>query len=102
MKNKILPVGSIVKLNIMKEERKDTKFCILRRFILNINEKDEYFEYELMLYPGGTQDGKVILINSEQISEVVYYGYSDDEDILFINAREQLIAENDIKKANIY
>ncbi len=101
MRKNILPVGSIVTLNIMKNDNQEAKFIIQRRFVINPNNKNEYFEYELMLYPGGTKDGKLILINNEQISNVIFEGYSDELDVKFIKATYELLDRNELNKVKI-
>lgn len=100
--DKLLPNGSIVTLNIMKQDKQDTKFIIIKRFVLNNANKNEYFEYEVMLYPNGVGDRRNILINNEQISEVVFEGYTDHMEVLMIEMTNEKIQKQGLKKADIY
>ncbi len=97
----ILPTGSIVTLNIMKPGAENTKFIIIRRFIQNAVKEKEYFEYELMLYPSGTKDKKGVLVNHEQISNIVFRGYSDEEEEDYIKRVDKLLLQNSAKKTEI-
>lgn len=99
--NVILPIGSIIELNIMNKDKQDAKFIILKRFVINPNKSNEYFEYEAMLYPGGTTDGKNLLINNEQIAKVVFKGYCDELEDVYLTEIKSLLVQNDLVKTSI-
>lgn len=98
---KVLPIGSVVKLNITNSEFSDTLFVVIKRFVTNPKNRNEYFEYEVMLYPAGTTDGKNLMLNREQISEVVHHGYSDIKDEECQQLIMSTIEKNQIKKVII-
>lgn len=97
----LLPVGSVVKLNIIRPEAKDTLFVITKRFVSNPSNKKEYFEYELLLYPGGSGDGKNIFVNNEQIESLVHKGYSDNKDDSYQELMQGVIEKNNLRKVHI-
>lgn len=95
---KILPAGSIVTLNIMKEEKKDTKFIIMKRFVAEESGVNYYYEYEVMVYPTGSKDGKNLLINNEQIEEIIFKGYKDRLEEEFLKESKNIIQTNKLIK----
>ena len=99
IKNKdILPPGSVVTLNIIKKEHREAKFLIYKRFVLEEEKSKEYYEYEAMLLPIGTEDGKNIMFNNEQIEEVIFKGYSDEQELKFLEAMQELITKENLSK----
>lgn len=95
----LLPIGSIVNLNIMKESARSIKFIVMRRYIVDPNNSQQYYEYEVMNYPGGSQDGTSLLVNNEQISNIIFRGYADEEDNSYQNYANELIISNNLNKA---
>ncbi|QEH67855.1 DUF4176 domain-containing protein [Cellulosilyticum sp. WCF-2] len=75
----ILPIGSIVRLN-----NGNQKLMIINRAPLYNNEGSiGYFEYSGCLYPNGQTNQNVFFFNEENIAEVLFMGYSDEDEEKF-------------------
>lgn len=96
---KILPIGTIVYL---KEGTK--KLMILNR--ASIIEKDGeqlLFDYSAAIYPVGLNPEEVLYFNKEDIDEVVFEGFNDEEETRFVQLYEEWLEEEGkkIKKGNV-
>ena len=94
MKKEYLPIGSVVLLKGAKQKLMITGFYIKAEGV------DTIFDYSGCLYPEGiisSQENGVF--NHDQIEQVFFRGYQDDEEIAFKNALYQAIEEEE-KKAN--
>lgn len=75
MKNKYLPIGSIV---LLKEGKK--KIMITGYYVTNVSD-NKIYDYSACIYPEGIVDNKtIILFNHEDISNIIFTGYSDEEE----------------------
>lgn len=97
--NDNLTLGSIVTLKITKDEYANSKFVIVNRFIINPQNQEEYFDYEVMLYPSGSIDGGKILINNEQVKDIEFVGYKDEFDTEFQKEIKKMLNSAGLKKA---
>ncbi|MBF2380275.1 DUF4176 domain-containing protein [Listeria welshimeri] len=72
----ILPIGSIVKLY-----NGDIKLMIINRVPL-YNQKGQigYFDYSGCMYPNGKVEEQVYFFNEENIEQIFYEGYIDEEE----------------------
>ena len=71
----LLPIGTIVLLNNGQK-----RLMIVGRFAIK-NDSDELFDYLGCLYPEGIISDKTnFLFNDSDIKEVVYKGFTDEED----------------------
>lgn len=76
--NQILPVGSIV---LLKEAKKKIMIVAIMQM-----QKGKMFEYMGVLYPEGYMGTKhCYLFNTDDIEEVVWRGYEDDERKVFLD-----------------
>ncbi|MDR0898796.1 MAG: DUF4176 domain-containing protein [Lactobacillaceae bacterium] len=74
LNNELLPLGSIVQLvGNMK------KLVIISRASVI---EDEYFEYGAVMYPEGMLDDNIAYFNSSDIANVVFTGFSDEDESL--------------------
>ena len=74
-----LPLGSIVFL-----KGGDKKLMIYGRRQVEVESKEE-FDYIACLWPEGNLDEEyTYLFNGVDIAEVVHQGYTDDEDLVFL------------------
>lgn len=75
MKNKYLPIGSIV---LLKEGKK--RIMITGYYVTNVSD-NKIYDYSACIYPEGIVDNKtIILFNHEDISNIIFTGYSDEEE----------------------
>lgn len=74
-----LPIGSVVRL---KKTKDDTWAMITARTALYKKSNGEigYLDYAGCLYPEGQIDNELVFFNTEDIDEVLFKGYIDDEE----------------------
>ncbi|MBR1413380.1 MAG: DUF4176 domain-containing protein [Bacilli bacterium] len=74
MKDKYLPIGSVVKL------KRSDKRVFITSFLVKENDSDKIYDYSGFTYPEGMTDPqKVILFNNKDIDKVDFNGYEDKE-----------------------
>ena len=84
MKNKYLPIGSVVLLNGGTK-----KIMINGYFCAPADQKEKLFDYRGCPFPEGIIDSRgVALFNHSDIKEVVHTGYDNDEAINFLDKLE--------------
>ena len=94
---KILPIGSVVRLN-----EGEVKLMIINRAPLH--NKDGiigYFDYSACVYPTGQTDQQAYFFNHEDIEEVYHEGYVDEDEELFKKQYEDKIKEVPYPKFNV-
>lgn len=86
MKDKYLPIGSVVILNGGIK-----KIMITGYFCSPADRKDLLFDYRGCPFPEGIIDSRgVALFNNSDIREIVHTGYKNDESINFLDKMEIL------------
>lgn len=86
MKDKYLPIGSVVLLNGGIK-----KIMITGYFCSPADRKDLLFDYRGCPFPEGIIDSRgVALFNNNDIREIVHTGYKNDESINFLDKIEIL------------
>ncbi|RYL93660.1 DUF4176 domain-containing protein [Sporolactobacillus sp. THM19-2] len=76
---KLLPIGSVVRL-----KSGDVKLMVLNRAPLyNNNGVIGYFDYSACIYPTGKVEDQVYFFNDENIAEIYFEGYQDEQEELF-------------------
>ncbi len=79
MNERFLPVGTVCKLKGADQMVAITGFCMK-----NQNQGDKVYDYVACYYPQGVFDqNRNILFDHEQISEILYMGYINDEETEF-------------------
>ncbi len=92
----ILPIGSIVYLKDGSQ-----KLMILNRgATIKQNGEDVLFDYSSAIYPMGLNPEQIFYFNQEDIDRVVFNGYSDDEEMRFVELYKKWLSENNLKKGN--
>ena len=79
MKDKFLPIGSVVLL-------KDASKKIMITGFLSVDENDQetIYDYVGCVYPEGfLKSSQILLFNHDQIDKVFFEGYINDEQIAF-------------------
>ena len=95
----VLPIGSIVYL---KEGTK--KLMILNRAsIIEEDGEQLLFDYSGAIYPIGLNPEEVFYFNDEDIDEVVFEGFKDEEETRFIQRYEKWVEKegSKIKKGKV-
>lgn len=93
----ILPIGSIVRLKNGKE-----KLMILNRApLFNNNGILGYFEYSACIYPYGQTGQNVFFFNEEDIEQVLFEGFKDEEEIAFCNNYNEKIEKTPYAKFHV-
>ena len=83
----LLPLGSIVKLKSGKQ-----KIMIICRLPLYNNSGTiGYFDYSACLYPFGQSGQNMFFFNAEDIEEVFFTGYKDEEEENFQKTVDEII-----------
>lgn len=89
-----LPLGSVV---ILKGTVK-TILIIQRGINVLVNEGDDepqYFDYGAALYPEGQLENQSVYFNHDDILEVVFKGYSNDDDKLYVKQLNDALSKLD-------
>ena len=75
----LLPIGTVV--TIQSNTKSDTKIlCMIMGYYPVDHEKEEMYLYSAVLYPYGIDSiDSCLLLNKEDIVEVVFQGYCDEE-----------------------
>lgn len=86
---KILPIGSIVKL-----KNGEQKIMIICRLPLYNNSGTiGYFDYSACIYPTGQTEQQVFFFNEDDIDEVYFEGYRDEDEEKFCELLDSVIEE---------
>lgn len=87
MMDNVLPIGSVVRLR-----NGEQKIMIICRLPLFNNEGTiGYFDYSACLYPTGQTDQQVFFFNKEDIEEVFFEGYRDEDEEKFCQLYEEVV-----------
>jgi len=94
----ILPLGTVVKL----DEDKQEVIIVGRAQLYKENETMGYFDYAAVMYPHGiVGDSQLMFFNDEDIAEVVFEGYRNEEEIAFAEIYETEIAKTTYPKLSV-
>lgn len=86
----LLPLGSVVKLN---KSKNDVWVMVKDKYVKSDN-LQRYVEYSGIVYPDGQIEDIEIYFNSEDIHQIFFEGYKDqDEENYFNQIREELEAD---------
>lgn len=78
-REKFLPIGSVVLLNGGTKKLMITGFCSEAN-----DNKGKVYDYSACTYPEGfLTNNQIILFNHDDINQLIYIGYEDDEEIKF-------------------
>lgn len=92
--SKFLPLGSII---ILKQTTQ--KLIIIARGMLV---EESYYDYGAFLYPQGLIEDSLVYFNEDQISKVMFQGFTDDDDLLFISYIDQAIEQRNSEIKEIF
>lgn len=94
---KRLPLGSIVILDGGVQK----VLIVSRGMVIPVNGKQYAFEYGGCFYPQGLVSDKVIYFNNEDIQEVVFEGFSDEDDERMIKNLDKWTEEKNFEKGSV-
>lgn len=86
-----LPLGSVVILNGTVK-----KVIIGQRAVrLGKSAGGQYYDYGAYLYPEGIVASELVYFNADDINRVVFKGFTDDDDTIFVEQLNDAIADID-------
>ena len=94
MREKYLPIGSVVLLKGGKKRAMITGFCSVAQ-----ENQEKIYDYSGCVYPEGyLSSNQVCLFDHEQIEQIYFVGYEDEEEASFKEKLNQIVAE--VEKKN--
>lgn len=72
-----LPIGSVV---IVKGSVKKV-VVIARGMLSQVEDRKKYFDYGACLYPEGIISDSILYFQKEDVEEVIYRGYEDEDEV---------------------
>ena len=89
MKKEFLPIGSVVLLKGGTKRVMITGFCSVDN-----NEKERMYDYTGCLYPEGIiNSNEICLFDNEQIDQVFFKGFIDEEEIKFKDELDKTLSD---------
>ena len=88
MKERFLPIGTVVMLENGEKEVMITSYCVFSKAqYMDENIENDMFEYGGCVYPEGILDTDVsIVFNHDKIKEVLFMGYETEQQKQFSDA----------------
>ena len=74
MINKILPIGSVIKM-----QNSDVYLMICGYVDKNKKIENDYYDYFCCIYPAGINGKDSILVKKEKIEKIIFIGYQDSK-----------------------
>ena len=94
MREKYLPIGSVVLLKGGKKRAMITGFCSVAQ-----DNQDKIYDYSGCVYPEGyLSSNQVCLFDHDQIEKIFFVGFEDEEETIF-KSKLKIIVEN-LEKEN--
>ncbi len=99
MSDRILPLGSVVNL----KNGDGTKLIIVSRAsIVNEHFGEVYYDYGGVLIPKGfSSPEEVYFFNKENVNEVLFEGYRNNDEIMFENDYNTWVKSSDVTKGSV-
>lgn len=96
---KILPLGSVVTL---KNGDGSQLMIIARASIIEEKRKEVYYDYGSVLIPQGMLAPEAVyFFNRENVDEVLFYGYENEEEVKFANEYDSMIKNAQVVKGTV-
>ena len=83
-----LPLGSII---VLKQTTQ--KLIIIARGMLV---EENYYDYGAFLYPQGLIEDSLVYFNEDQISKIMFHGFTDDDDGVKQATAVEAVEEEDL------
>jgi len=96
MKEKFLPIGSVVLL------KNGTKKIMITGYLPTAKDKPgNVYDYSACIFPEGIiSSDQTVVFNHDQINDIISVGYSNEETTSFLEAMNELIKKTNAKQAN--
>lgn len=73
-----------------------------RGLIVKKEDKEIFFDYAGVLYPEGLVSDKIVYFNHDNITKVIFEGYTDDDDEIVVNNINKFLEQNpNIEKGDV-
>ena len=96
MREKYLPIGTIVLLKGGKKRAMITGFCSVAQ-----ENQEKVYDYSGCVYPEGyLSSNQVCLFDHDQIEKIFFVGYEDEEEIMFKQKLNQIVKAIEANKQN--
>lgn len=95
-KTNFLPLGTVLYIKGGFEK----VMIISRGLLVNVREKECYFDYGACRYPQGMVGDEVLYFNHEDISKVVFKGYDDEDSKALNDGINHWLNEMNIEKSD--
>ena len=96
MREKYLPIGTIVLLKGGKKRAMITGFCSVAQ-----ENQEKVYDYSGCVYPEGSLSShQVCLFDHDQIEKIFFVGYEDEEEIMFKQKLNQIVKAIEANKQN--
>lgn len=94
MRDKYLPIGTIVLLKGGKKRAMITGFCSVAQ-----ENQEKIYDYSGCVYPEGyLSSNQVCLFDHDQIEKIFFVGYEDDEEKIFKDKLNKIVASIEEKE----
>lgn len=99
MNNRILPLGSVVKLHNGDETE---LLIVVRAALVKENGTEVYYDYGAVLIPQGLFSAEeVYFFNKDNIKEVVFRGYENFNEQIYADTYDEMIKSTNIRKGEV-
>lgn len=96
MREKYLPIGSVVLLKGGKKRAMITGFCSVAQ-----ENQDKIYDYSGCVYPEGyLSSNQVCLFDHDQIEKIFFIGFEDDEEFRFKEKLNNIVSSLNISNSN--
>ena len=96
MKEKFLPIGTVVLLKGGKKRAMITGFCSIAQ-----ENQEKIYDYSGCVYPEGyLSSNQVCLFDHDQIDKIFFLGYEDEEEKAFKDKLNKIVASIEEENAN--
>lgn len=96
MKEKYLPIGTVVLLKGGRKRAMITGFCSVAQ-----ENQEKIYDYSGCVYPEGyLSSNQVCLFDHDQIDKIFFLGYEDDEERTFKDKLNKIVASIEEENAN--
>lgn len=94
MREKYLPIGTVVLLKGGKKRAMITGFCSVAQ-----ENQEKVYDYSGCVYPEGyLSSNQVCLFDHDQIDKIYFLGYEDEEEIMFKQKLNQIVKSIEANK----